>query len=122
MLDRSLDHLSDAFRPKVFEFLARLVEAGIAVVIVNTLRTPEQQAQNIANGVSWTKNSKHLTGNAIDVAPYAQYLEHGDTKINWDATDPAWQRMGQIGENVGLVWGGRWVTTPDLGHFEQPSS
>ncbi len=118
-MSKRLDDLSPEFKPFAVLFLARLVEEGIQVVIVDTLRTPEQQQINIRNGVSWTSNSKHLTGDAIDVAPYLQYVLHGGMKLQWDARDPVWLKMGQIGEACGLEWGGRWVKTPDYGHFQK---
>lgn len=101
----------------VFELIARLAETGIAVMIVDTLRTPEEHAANLAAGVSWTARSKHLDGLAIDLAPYETYQLHGPDKLKWDATDPVWARMGAIGERLGLRWGGRWQQK-DLGHFE----
>jgi D-alanyl-D-alanine carboxypeptidase-like protein len=67
--------------------------------------------------VSWTPNSKHLTGDAIDLVPYDVYTLHGPDKLRWDATDRAWQIMGDIGEKLGLRWGGRWQQK-DMGHFE----
>ena len=103
---------------KAIELIARLVEAGIAVMIIDTLRTPQEQAENVRHGVSWTQNSKHLKGLAIDVAPYDIYQLHGPDKLKWDSNDPAWQKMGEIGERLGLVWGGRW-THKDMAHFEQ---
>lgn len=119
-MSRRLDDLSSRFRPLAFEFLARCVEAGVPVIIVNTLRTPEEQADNILRGVSWTKNSRHLTGDAIDVAPYEVWDQFGPDKLNWTATNPAWAVLGHIGEGLGLRWGGRW-TQRDLGHFEYPA-
>lgn len=116
-MSRNLNDLSDRFRPKAFEFLARLMEAQIPVIIVDTLRTPAEQAENIRRGVSWTPHSKHLTGDAIDVAPYAVFDLHGPDKLQWDAGDPIWTKLGVIGEACGLKWGGRW-TVKDLGHFE----
>jgi peptidoglycan L-alanyl-D-glutamate endopeptidase CwlK len=118
-LSRKLDDLHEDFRRIVFEFLARLVESDIHVRVIDTLRSPEEQADNIARGVSWTPNSKHLTGRAIDVCPYALYSQSGPDKLNWDANDPIWQRIGEIGESLGLVWGGRW-TKRDMGHLEMP--
>lgn len=118
-MSRHLDDLSARFRPFAIELLARCVEAGYAVMIINTLRTAEEQAANLAAGVSWTKHSKHLTGDAIDIAPFEQYALHGADKIRWDANDPAWQRIGELGEHIGLTWGGRWRQR-DLGHFEYP--
>jgi len=119
-MNRSLNSLSSRFRPLACELIARCVEAGIPVLIVNTLRTTAEQEQNIAKGVSWTRNSKHLTGDAIDLAPYEVYQLHGPDKVNWNGSDPVWQRMGAIGEAIGLKWGGRFgpPASPDYGHFE----
>lgn len=116
-MSRALDDLSPEFRPLAAELLARCVEAGIAVVVVDTLRTPEEHAQNLANGTSWTQRSKHLDGDAIDIAPFETYALHGADKIKWDASDTIWRKIGMLGEEIGLRWGGRW-TIPDLGHFE----
>jgi hypothetical protein len=99
------------------ELLARCVEAGIAVMIVDTRRTPAEHAANLAAGVSWTPHSKHLDGDAIDICPFYQYSLHGPDKLQWDGGDPAWTTIGQIGELLGLRWGGRWKQK-DLGHFE----
>ena len=116
-MSRKLDDLSDRFRPLAIELIARCVEQGIAVLIVDTLRTKAEQAENIRKGVSWTQNSKHLTGDAIDLAPYETYELHGGDKLQWNTAEPVWQRMGAIGEALGLRWGGRW-TVKDTGHFE----
>jgi len=116
-MSRALDDLSPRFRPKAVELLARLVEAGIHVLIVDTLRTPEEHAENLRKGVSWTTRSKHLTGDAIDIVPYETYALHGHDKVQWDSGDPIWTRIGAIGESLGLRWGGRWKQK-DMGHFE----
>lgn len=110
-------------RLKAFELIARCAEQGFPVLVVDTLRTPEEQAALLAKGVSWTKNSRHLLGQAIDVAPYEQFLLHGSDRLAWNADEPAWKQIGLIGESLGLVWGGRWGAAggrakPDLGHFE----
>ena len=116
-MSRRLSDLSPRFRPLAFELLARCVEQNIAVRIIDTLRTPEEQADNISRGVSWTPHSKHLTGDAIDLCPYKVWQCGGANKLSWDASDPNWQRLGAIGEAIGLRWGGRWKQR-DLGHFE----
>jgi len=119
-MSRRLDDLSPRFRPLAIELLARCCEAGLAVLVVDTLRTPEEQEDNIRRGVSWTKNSRHLTGDAIDIAPYEVYALHGPDKVRWEADDPIWIKIGAIGEAIGLRWGGRFraPAKPDLGHFE----
>ncbi len=115
--DRKLDDLDPRFLPLALALLARLVEAGIPVLIVETRRTEAQHLEDVANGRSWIARSTHQDGLAIDVAPYDTYQLHGDDKLRWDATDPVWNRIGLIGEGLGLRWGGRWVQK-DLGHFE----
>lgn len=117
-MSRRLDDLHPDMRAKAVELIARCVEAGIMVAIVDTLRTPEEQAEYVKKKVSWTLNSKHLTGRAIDLAPYETYALHDGDKLNWDGSDPIWKKIGLIGEAIGLEWGGRWVSTPDYGHFQ----
>ena len=63
----------------------------------------------IAN--TWTLKSKHIEGKAIDLVP----VRAG--KLWWTAPACVWERMGVIGENAGLNWGGRWKEK-DLPHFE----
>ena len=122
-MSRALDDLDPIFKPLAIELLARCVEAGIAIMIVDTLRTPEEQAANIAKGVSWTTNSKHLIGQAIDICPFDTYQLHGPDKLKWNVNDPIWGKIGVIGEKLGLRWGGRWQQK-DMGHFEfkEPSA
>lgn len=125
-MSRRLDDLHPDLKPKAIELIARCVEAGIPIMIVDTLRTPEEHAANLAAGTSWTKRSKHLDGRAIDVAPWLEWRLYGPDKLQWDASDPVWLRIGKIGEALGLVWGGRWghapgsTAEPDPGHFELP--
>jgi peptidoglycan LD-endopeptidase CwlK len=118
-MSRKLNDLSPRMKLHAIELLARLVEAGIPVMIVDTLRTPEEHAANLAAGTSWIKHSKHLDGDAIDIAPFEQYQLYGPDKLQWNAADPVWQRIGAIGESLGLIWGGRWKTKKDMGHFER---
>lgn len=117
MSSRRLDDLSPRFRPLAIELLARLTEARIQVIVVETLRTEAEHQANLAKGVSWVKRSKHIDGDAIDICPFAQYDAHGASKLLWDAGDPVWTKIGEIGESLGLRWGGRW-TVKDMGHFE----
>src|SRR5438309_6366593 len=119
-MDRSLDSLDDIFKPYALHLLARLVEAEIPVLIVNTRRTDEEQAANLLRGVSWVQHSKHQDGLAIDIVPYYYWHGDGEKSLDWNPNAPVWGRIGAIGEKIGLVWGGRW-TRRDLGHFEMPA-
>jgi hypothetical protein len=84
------------------------------------VRTPAQQAQKVAQGVSWTYNSRHLHGRGRDVLAF-------DERGNYirDGAHPAYTTLGEVyGERSaaapapvkwGVVRGGRQV---DPGHFE----
>lgn len=129
---RDLDLLHPDFRPVVDRFLARCVEAGIMVMVVETWRSQAAHEEDLRNGRSWVNRSKHqktilietdhgLTrvpaSLAIDVAPYDVYQLHGADKLQWDAEDPAWQRLAEIGEALGLICGARWKMK-DMAHFQ----
>jgi len=119
-MSRALDDLSPRMRPVADRFLAKLMEARIPVMIVTTSRTQAEQEDAVKRGVSWTLKSKHLTGDAIDVAPYDIYDLHGPDKAEWDEDDPIWLKIGAIGQECGLKWGvvNAKGQRKDLGHFE----
>lgn len=135
-MSRSLDDLSADLKPRAFELLARLVESGIAVMVVDTLRTQADHDQNLANGTSATKFSRHLPrklrcelppdhpdaekSDAMDLCPYETYALHGPDKLKWDTTDPAWKVIRDLAEGLGLVSGARWIKPHDPGHVELP--
>ena len=127
-MSRRLDDLDPTFRALVFELIARCAEEGICLMIVDTLRTIDEQRDNLIRGVSWTIHSKHLPqppnglAKAVDVVPYELYtLARGGDKLEWNVDHPVWNRIGVLGEKIGLVWGGRWKKK-DMGHFELKAS
>lgn len=61
--------------------------------------------------ITWTLDSKHIRGLAIDIAP----VKGGH--VWWNAPHAVWERMGQIGESHGMLWGGRWKNK-DGPHYE----
>src|ERR1051325_189720 len=122
--DRKLNDLAPVFRPLAIELLARCIEAGIQICIVETRRTQLQHDQDVATGHSFVTHSKHQDGLAVDIAPWEIYQLHGADKLDWNAgTGPdsvlePWATMGKIGESLGMKWGGRWHQPFDAGHFE----
>lgn len=57
--------------------------------------------------------SRHETGEAFDVAQL-----HEDGRVTWD--DVPWSEVGRLGEELDLIWGGRWERIRDRPHFEEP--
>lgn len=47
-------------------------------IVLDGLRTEQEQAKNVARGVSKTKNSYHLYGLAVDLVAYV------DGKVSWE--------------------------------------
>ena len=100
------------------ELLRRLAAEGLTFKVIQGRRTQAEQDALYAKGrtapgpkVTWTRNSRHLTGRAIDLA-----LFQGKNVV-WESKH--YTRAGEIGEELGLVWGGRWQGgKTDKPHFE----
>jgi peptidoglycan L-alanyl-D-glutamate endopeptidase CwlK len=104
------------------ELLRRLAAEGLTFKVIQGRRTPEEQAALYAKGrtapgpkVTWTLRSRHLTGRAIDIALFS------GKNVVWESKH--YTRAGEIGEELGLVWGGRWKGgKTDRPHFELPTA
>jgi peptidoglycan L-alanyl-D-glutamate endopeptidase CwlK len=118
---RSLDELVPPAKERVERFIALCNENGIDLLVTSTYRDHESQNALYAQGR--TKVGKVVTNAkagesyhnwrcAIDVVP----LING--KPNWDSSDPVWARIGELGEQAGLEWAGRWRTFKELAHFQ----
>jgi len=75
------------------------------------LRNIQEQEELVARGASQTMNSKHLTGDAVDVVAYI------GSRISWelnlyDEIADAFKEAS-IKEGVPIKWGGAW-SVPDL--------
>lgn len=119
MASRRLEDLHPSVADKAQQ-LVKLAEAqDIEILVTSTLRTFEEQADlfaigrtkpgdivtNAKAGESW-----HNFGLAFDVVP----LVNG--KAVWD--NPFWNRIGELGKQAGLVWGGDFKSFKDKPHFE----
>ena len=63
---RSLDNLKGVHPALVLVSELALKLTPIDFTIIDGLRTPEEQEVLLKKGASWTRNSRHLTGHAID--------------------------------------------------------
>lgn len=82
------------------------------------LRTIEEQKTLVAEGKSQTMNSKHLTGDAVDLAPYP--VVWGDVDKFKDLALIVLEIASQMG--IGIRYGGNWKSFKDYPHFELKSS
>lgn len=100
-------------RALAVELINELRDAGWPAVIValGARRTQAEQRQLVRTGLSNDLHSPHLRGRAFDLDLYRQ--KRGDVpQVFWEAA-------GELGEQLGLRWGGRW-RKPDVAHFEVP--
>lgn len=92
--------------------------------VLEGLRTAERQRQLVAAGKSKTLNSRHITGHAVDLAPWpinGDFDNDGILNIaDWDEYYPIADAMKQAAHDLGvaIVWGGDWSSFPDGPHFE----
>lgn len=88
-------------------------------VVLEGLRSKEQQAINVKKKVSQTTHSRHLDGHAVDLgvlqegklvwAPWSLYLAQSVVM------KAAAKKLG-----IPLEWGGDWKTLKDGPHFQLP--
>lgn len=129
MASRRLIDLHPDLFPLAERFLDGCHAAGIEVLVTCTYRTLGEQAALYASGRTVPGRiktnarpgeSRHNTllngkpaAEAFDIVPMV------DGKPVWDAKDPLWQKVGEIGEGVGLEWAGRWTPRKrEFPHFQ----
>ena len=121
-MSRRLSDLEATTEAMALQLIGDAEAAGISLLVVHTFRSMEEQAQLYAKGrqlpgpiVTYAKPGYtwHNYQRALDVVPM-------DAKGNllWNAPMTTWTRLGEIGEKIGFVWGGRFKKFKDLGHFE----
>lgn len=125
----SRKHLAEKVHPDLIRLFTEVVK-HFDCTVLGGVRTPEDQDAFILQGLSKTKNSKHLPqsdglAHAVDVAPYP---------LRWD--ERGWQKnqiyfagfVKGIASQMGIAirWGGDWKSNndpqhngfEDLDHFE----
>ena len=98
--------------------LVAVVERAISIshvdfTVLEGIRSRERQKELVAKGASKTMNSRHLTGHAVDLAPWPISWE-------WEGFYPIADAMKQAAEelDIDLEWGGDWKSFPDGPHFQ----
>ena len=116
--ERDLKRL-EGVNSKLVSVVKRAIEiSDYDFMVVEGLRSLETQKKYVAQGKSQTLNSRHLIGEAVDLAP----LEHGT--IDWSNSkgqfDAVAKAMKSAAKELGvkLTWGGDWVRFADKPHFQ----
>ena len=120
-----IEELQPKMKPLVRSFLINANESGYPLFVSWGLRTNDDEAQ-FSDGV---QNGKHTQGLAVDVEfwddVYKDVWPGDPMEFHWKIcdygiysdNDPRWNKIGPIGENVGLLWGNSFGDNP---HFYLP--
>lgn len=93
--------------PKLVAVIERALELSTTdFLVLEGLRTKERQAELVRKGASKTMNSRHIIGQAVDIAP----LIDGQVRWDWPAFYPlaVAVRAAAIELGVKVTWGGVW--------------
>ena len=118
---RNLDDLLPQVKIKVEQFIQACKDKGIDILVTSTYRDMESQDALYEQGRTTpgkivtnarAGDSYHNWRCAVDVVPII------GGKPDWDGSHPAWQQIGEIGEECGLEGAGRWKSFKELAHFQ----
>ena len=125
----------EGVNPALVQVVKRAIQiTPIDFIVVEGLRTRERQAYLFETGATKTMNSRHLTGDAVDLAPIV------NNKVSWDWKDfyPLAEAVKEAAKQLRteVRWGANWrklsetefvngktelsKTFPDGPHFEIP--
>ena len=111
-----IESLEPEIKTRAERLLAKAKEQGLNIRITETFRSVKKQDEYYNKGR--TSSGSKVT-NAKGLQSYHQYGLAFDVSFvgsNAYPNDNAiWEKLGKIGESLGLVWGGRFNDKP---HFE----
>jgi peptidoglycan L-alanyl-D-glutamate endopeptidase CwlK len=121
---KRLEGLHPVVKKNAEILIEKAFNSGIQIIIVQGLRTIEEQNALYAQGrttkgqiVTNAKGgqSYHNFGVAIDYA----FLSDDGNNVLWTVNDK-WLKVAQIGKSLGFDWGGDWHSFKDYPHLEMP--
>lgn len=90
----------------------------IDFAVLEGVRSIERQRELFDRGATKTMNSRHLTGHAVDIAPYID----GEVSWHWPDYHELAAVIKQAAEDQGvpIEWGGDWRSFKDGPHWQLP--
>lgn len=115
---RSLQRLQGV-HPDLVKVITRAAALSpVEFRVIEGLRTLKRQRELVASGASKTMNSRHLTGHAVDIAPYVGGTIRWDWPLFHKLAPAVKQAAAEL--KVAIEWGGDWRTFKDGPHFQLP--
>lgn len=131
-MSRNITDLHPRLQAKIAELKEKCSAQGIEIGISECLRTVAEQDALYAKGRTevgsivtnckgYSYSSMHQWGVAFDF--YLKVDVDGDGEIADDAFNNStglFEKVGAIGQSIGLEWGGSWKSLKDRPHFQLP--
>lgn len=115
---RSISRL-EGVHPDLVRVVRRAIKlTSIDFTVLEGLRNMERQKKLLDIGASKTLRSRHLTGHAVDLGVYAGGRVMWDWPLYYKLADSV-KEAARL-EDVGVEWGGDWVTFKDGPHWQLP--
>jgi len=106
----------EGIKPELRAVVERAIEiTEVDFGVTQGLRTIEEQEALVARGASKTMKSKHLTGDAVDLAAYVGSRVSWEIKLYDDIADA--MKQAAIELNTPIRWGAAW-TVADITKWE----
>lgn len=118
---KSLGRLSGV-HPELVDVVKRAIEiTEVDFMVLEGVRSVARQEQLVEAGASWTMNSRHLTGHAVDLGAYVAGSVRWDWPLYYKLADAMKAAATELG--VPIEWGGDWKKPRKDGpHFQLPWS
>lgn len=128
---KTLDTRSTNVLAHVHPDLVKVITAAYAsstfpFIVINGLRTQEQERINVAKGASQTMHSRHLPNpKGLACAVDVMATSTGGTPI-WNNNSLSYTAINAAVQQashdlrIPVEWGGDWKTLKDWGHFQLP--
>lgn len=101
---RSIERLSTVNPTLQAVILKSFETMPFDITVLEGIRSKERQAELFKSGASKTMNSKHLTGNAIDIAPFP--VDWNDKERFNEMAKHVYAAAKEL--DVKVRWGGDW--------------
>lgn len=109
--EKSLNKLIGV-KPSLVSVVKRAIQLSkVDFGVSEGLRSLETQKKYVAQGKSQTMNSKHLTGDAVDLIAYVDGAVSWELNLYDDIADAMQKAAKELG--VALKWGAAW-NVPDI--------
>jgi len=111
--NRSMQKLSGVHPDLIAVVKLAISKSKVDFTVLEGIRNINRQRELVKAGKSTTMNSRHLTGHAVDLAPWPISWE-------WEGFYPIADAMKEAAEelDIDLEWGGDWKNFPDGPHFQ----